>query len=87
MDDAVFDVSAWRSAHLLKLITERGAYGGYLPKPSESCFIANVSEQEEGANRRFATEVLDLNFVGSSRYLGDYLGTKEELEAWMKPKV
>ena len=28
-----------------------------------------------------------MNFVSGSRYLGDYLGPQEELEAWIKPKV
>ena len=32
-------------------------------------------------------EGLDINFVGSSRYLGDYLGTRQELDEWVKPQV
>ena len=31
-------------------------------------------------------EVLALNFVTVSRYLGAYLGPQEELEAWVNPK-
>ena len=30
---------------------------------------------------------LELKFVGSSWYLGAYLGPWEDLEAWVKPKV
>ena len=32
-------------------------------------------------------EGLTLNFVSASRYLGEYLGPQEELEAWVKPQV
>ena len=32
-------------------------------------------------------EGLTLNFVGGSRYLGEYLGSQAELEAWVKPQV
>ena len=32
-------------------------------------------------------EGLTLNFVSGSRYLGSFLGPKEELEAWIKPQV
>ena len=31
--------------------------------------------------------VLDLNFVSGSRYLGAYLGPRDQLEAWVKPQV
>ena len=37
--------------------------------------------------RGFVVEDLVLNFVSGSRYLGDYLGLQEELEAWVKPQV
>ena len=32
-------------------------------------------------------EVLALNFVSGNRYIGAYLGPKEELEAWVKPQL
>ena len=32
-------------------------------------------------------EVLTLNFVSGSLYLGAYLGPQEELETWVKPQV
>ena len=28
-----------------------------------------------------------MNFVGAGRYMGAYLGTREELEAWVKTQV
>ena len=31
-------------------------------------------------------EVLTLNLVSGSRYLGEYLGPHLELEAWVNPK-
>ena len=30
---------------------------------------------------------LNINYVDGIRYLGSYLGPKEELEAWVQPKV
>ena len=32
-------------------------------------------------------EVLTLNVVSGSQYLGAYLGPLKELEVWVKPKV
>ena len=31
-------------------------------------------------------EGLDLNFVSGSRYLGAYIGPRDQLEAWVNPK-
>ena len=28
-----------------------------------------------------------MNFISGSRYLGEYLGPRDELEAWVKPQV
>ena len=39
------------------------------------------------AKRKFEAEGLEINFVGVSRYLGAYLGTREQLETWLKPQV
>ena len=60
---------------------------GHLQKSSKLLFIADTPGQEEAANRKFATEELELKFVGGSRYLGDYLSPGEELESWVKPQV
>ena len=43
--------------------------------------------QEEAAEREVSKEGLCLNFVSGSRYLGEYLGPQEELEAWVKHQV
>ena len=86
-DDAAFDGSARRSAHLLKLLTKRRPERGYLPEPAKSLFISDTPGQEEAAKREFALEGLTLNFVSGSWYLGAYLGPQEKLEAWVKPQV
>ena len=38
-DDAAFDSLSRQSAHLLKLLMERGVDWGYLTKPAKSLFI------------------------------------------------
>ena len=86
-DDAAFDGSARRSAHLLKLLTKRRPERGYLPEPAKSLFISDTPGQEEAAKREFALEGLTLNFVSGSWYVGAYLGPQEKLEAWVKPQV
>ena len=43
--------------------------------------------QEEAAKREFAKEGLVLNFVRGSRYLGAYLGPRDQLEACVKLQV
>ena len=86
-DDAAFDGSAQRSAQLLKLLMKRGPDRGYLPDPAKSLFISDTPEQEEVAKREFMKEGLDLHFIRGSRYLGAYLGPRDQLEAWLKPQV
>ena len=54
---------------------------GYFSDPAKSLFITDTPVQEEAVNREFAAEGLDINVVGGSRYLGAYLGPREELEA------
>ena len=86
-DDAAFDGSARRSAQLLNVLMKRGPDRGYFPYPDKSLFISDTPGQEEAAKREFAKEGLCLNFVSGSRYLGAYLGSHAELEAWVKPQV
>ena len=66
---------------------KRGPDRGYFPEPAKSLFISGSPRIEEAAKREFATEGLDLNFVSVSRYLGAYLGPRDQLEAWVKPQV
>ena len=65
----------------------RGPDWGYFPKPAKSLFISDTQGQEEAAKREFSVEVLTLNLVSGSWYLGAYLGPQKELEAWVKPQV
>ena len=73
-DDVSFDGLARQSAQLLKLSMKRGTDRGYFPDLYKSLFISDVPGQEEAARREFAAEVLSLNYVSGSRYLGAYLG-------------
>ena len=65
----------------------RGPDRGYLPELSKSLFISDTPGQEEAEKREFSKEGLVLNFVSGSRYLGAYLGPRDQLEAWVKPQV
>ena len=58
-----------------------GADRGYLSKLAKLLFIADNLEDEEAARREFELEGLNLNYLGGIRYLGAYLGPREELDA------
>ena len=65
----------------------RGPDQGYFPEPAKSLFISDSPVQEEAEKREFAIKGLILNFDSGSRYLGAYLGPRDQLEAWVKPQV
>ena len=56
VDNAAFDGSEQQSAHLLKLLMEKGLDRGYLPEPAKSLFIVDTLRQEEVVRREFAAE-------------------------------
>ena len=37
--------------------------------------------------REFEAEGIPFKFVGVSRYMGAYMGTREEFEAWVLPQM
>ena len=81
-EDVAFNGSAQRSAKLLMLLMDGGSYLGYFPDSSRSLFTMDIPRQEEAYKREFASEGLDLYFVGGSWYLGAYLGLRKELDGW-----
>ena len=78
-DDVAFEGLVLCSAQLLKLLMKRGPDRGYFPEPAKSFFISDTPWQEEVAKREFVMEGIDLNFVSGSRYLGAYLGPRDQL--------
>ena len=76
-DDAAFDGSARRSAHILKLLMDMGPDWGYFPKPAKSLLITDSPEQEEAEKMEFVVEGLYLNCFSGSQCLGAYLGPWE----------
>ena len=66
---------------------KRGQDRECLPELAKYLFISDTLGQEEAASREFDAEGIVLNFVSGSWYLGAYLGTQEELAAWVKPQV
>ena len=62
-DDVVFDGSARRSAHILKLLMKREPDQEYFPEPAKFLFILDTPGKEEAARREFATEGLVWNFL------------------------
>ena len=86
-NNSVFNGSASQIVVQLRLLMDLGMYWGYSFNPSKSLFIVNNPEEEETARREFNWAGLNLNHVDGSRYLEVYLGPKEELEAWVQPKV
>ena len=86
-DDVAFDGSVRQSAAQLRLLMEHGADRGYFSEPAKSLFIADNLEVKEAANREFERAGLNLNYIDGGRYMGAYLGPREELEEWVWPKV
>ena len=86
-DDAVFDGLARKSAAQLHLLIERGPDQGYFRESAKSLFITNDQEYEEEVRWEFDLTGLNITYVDGRRYLGDYLGPREELYAWVRPKV
>ena len=66
-----------------KLLLERGIDQGYYPKSAKYLVISDSPNKEEAAKREFEAEGFQLKLAGGSRYLGAYIGTREELEAWV----
>ena len=69
------------------MLMKRGPDQGYFPDPAKSLFISDTPGQEKAAKRELAKERLDLNFISGSRYLGSYLGPRDQLEVWAKLQV
>ena len=78
-NDAAFNGPFSHSAAQLRLLMDWGPDRGYFLKPSKSIFISDHPEDKEAAKRGFEQAGLNLNYVGGSRYLGAYLGPKEEI--------
>ena len=86
-NDASFDGLARLSVAQLKLLMDWGPEQGYLPDPDKSLFTADNREVEEAVMRKFDQSGLNFKYVGEKQYLAAYLGPREEIEEWMRPKV
>ena len=56
------------------MLMRRGPDWGYFPNMAKSLFISDTPGLEEAGKRESSVEVLTLNFVSGSTYLGEYLG-------------
>ena len=70
-----------------KAVDEKGPDLGYFPETDDSLFIFETPGQEDAPKRKFEIKGLTLIVVSGSRYLGAYLGPRDQLEAWVKPQV
>ena len=71
----------------LRLLMDQGAHWGYFLEPYKLLFIKDSPGEKEAARQEFERVGLHITYIDGSRYLGDYLGTSEELETWVRPKV
>ena len=85
--DVAFDGLVRRSATQLCLFMDRGPEQGYFYELSKPLFIAENPKEKEVMRQEFEQAGLNLTYVDDSKYLGAYLGTMEEIEAWVRPKV
>ena len=79
----MFNWSVRRSAAQLQLLLERRPDRVYFSDPAKSFFIADSLEEKEASKREFKRVGLNIRYVNG----GKYLGTREELEEWVRPKV
>ena len=86
-NDAAFDGLTRRSAAQLLLLMDWGPDKGYFTERAMSLFIADNPEEKEAAKREFERTGLHLNYTYGSKYLGDYLGPREDMEDWVRPKM
>ena len=86
-NDTEFDRSERRSAAQVILLIDQGLDRVYFPEMARSLFIPDNPEEKETTKREFEQAGLNINYVDGGHYLGDYLGPREELEEWLRPKV
>ena len=60
---------------------------GYFSEMAKSIFIADIPAKKEAARQEFERARINLNYVDGSRYMGAYLGPREDIEEWVRPKV
>ena len=87
VDDASFDRLVWQSAAQLRLLMDRRPDQDYFPELSKYLFITANPEEKEAEKRESKRASLNLNRVDGGRYLGSYLGPREELDERVWPKV
>eukprot|EP00957_Ditylum_brightwellii_P166656 12687061-Ditylum_brightwellii.AAC.1 len=85
--DLSLDGPARLNARLLKVMMERGLDRGYFPKPEKLIHICDNPADLEATRVVFAAEDLKLKYHGGYRYVGGFVGSKEEELAWVKPQV
>ena len=86
-NDTEFDRSERRSAAQVILLIDQGLDRVYFPEMARSLFIPDNPEEKDTAKRDFEQVGLNLNYVDGSQYLGAFLGTRNELEEWARPKM
>ena len=64
-----------------------GKYRWYFSETAKSPFIAYFTTHEAAALWEFEAEGLALKSVGGSHYLGAHMGTREDLDAWVRTQL
>ena len=66
---------------------DQGTDRGYLLEPTKSIFIPDKPDEKEATKGEFERAGLNINYVDGIRYLGAFLGTRYEIEEWVRLKV
>ena len=69
----------------MKLLLKLGPARGYYPEPSKSIFIPQHPDQLQECKSLLSN--FNFNFKPGHRYLGGFIGSKDEREKWLKEKV
>eukprot|EP00957_Ditylum_brightwellii_P059781 4538414-Ditylum_brightwellii.AAC.1 len=71
----------------MKLLLQRGPDRGYFPEPAKSTHICDQQEEAEMVREIFKAGCVVVKIHDGFRYVGGYIGGKEEESEWVQQKV
>jgi hypothetical protein len=85
-DDFALQGPASRVADLFHMLCRHGPSVGYYPE-TEKCWVICPPSSEPHARNAFNAAALPVNFCHGKRYVGGFLGSREDRDAWLSPMV
>jgi hypothetical protein len=83
-DDAAMEGRASNVAAAMASLIQAGSARGYFPSPEKSIMLVRPADQ---AAAKSHLEDFQFTYQAGVRYLGSFLGTKSERDAWLATKI